>query len=75
MTREWHELREGPMHRLRSASTRPLPPLDASELASLSERMEHLAYLVTEMPDRELTERQKSYLRVIARELLRRANA
>lgn len=72
--KEWGDLRNGPLQRLRSASMKPLAPESATELASLTERMDYLAQLVSEMPDRELTPIQRSLLRAIARELLRRVN-
>jgi hypothetical protein len=72
--KEWHELRRGPMQRLRSASTRPPGPESATERASLTERIDYLAMVVTMLPDRPLTTMQRDLIRTIARELLRRAN-
>jgi hypothetical protein len=71
--KEWADLRKGPLQRLRSGFTQPLPPELATELASLTERIDHLALLLAQLPERPLTQTQRNLLRSIARELLRRA--
>lgn len=59
---------------LREASTRPLPPVSASEVASYTEQLDAIAIGVMRLPERRPTVAQTRLLRTLVRELERRSH-
>jgi hypothetical protein len=72
---EWHDHRPVLNRRLRQATTKPLPPLSATQQRRLSEYIEAIARAVAHLDNLPLTHQQQRDLRNIARELFRRATS
>lgn len=63
------------IQRALAAGRLPLPPISATEVAGLSDRIDSLALAVADLPNQPMTPSQKDRLRIVARELTRRAGA